>query len=169
MVGVDVLRAKYAGVLVVVVLCVVLGGTLSACSGARMRTYDGPERPLDQVAVLKPQRGWNSPSVYFVRIDDRVFERFSYADLELLPGKHEVEFGYDAVVFDSFSGQMLHSFSTQNAYVVFDAEAGHEYVAWIQPYVSDPIGMGRSAASSWFGLIYDRGTGAPVGVSRMKP
>jgi len=137
---------------------------LSACTGARIRAYTGPEQSPDHIAILRHQTGFNNPSVYFVRIDDLPFARRQYADVELLPGRHEVAFGYEAV-----SLLMTYSFSTKNAWVTFDAEAGHEYEARVQKLPSNNIWAALAGQGRWMGIIVELHTGNVVASSLNHP
>jgi hypothetical protein len=99
---------------------------LSACAASQpVRTYDGAPRPQESVAILRHQSA-TGPSVYFVRIDHTslqtggdLFRPHQFMDLELLPGRHEVEFGWDGPFDKSGSSIVL----------AFDAQADHTYEA----------------------------------------
>lgn len=108
-----------------VVVCLALL-LLSACTGGWTRAYSGLEQPVERIAVLKHQTGFNNPSVYFIRIDGMPISgrKYRYGEIELLPGRHEVEFGFEAAGLS-----LTYSYSTEHARVVFEAEANHEYEA----------------------------------------
>lgn len=112
---------------------------LCACGG-RQRLYGGPARPLDQVALLTNEWGFWSERVYIVRVDARPIARQPYTyELELRPGLHVIEFGYDGA----------YGHSLDNAVLLLNAEAGHHYEAradW------------QAFHSGWGSLFGGRGT-----------
>src|SRR5215813_4918899 len=70
----------------------------AGCTGPMRRLYPGAPLPPAEVALLRHQTGFGNPSVYFAAIDDTVFPPVAkrFFDVELLPGKHVVRFGFDA-------------------------------------------------------------------------
>ena len=127
---------------------------LGACTAELKRAYSGPEQPPERVVLLKHQTGFLRPSVYFVRIDGVPLSerKHHFGDVELLPGRHEVEFGF----------QTAFGFSTENATVAFKAEANHEYEARAQmlPATSvwGTLGIwGQLGSDKWMGIIVDLG------------
>lgn len=129
---------------------------LSACTGGRTRAYSGSEQPSESVALLKHQTGFGKPSVKFVRIDDQPIagRKYQYGEIELLPGRHEVEFGFEAAA----RGSLI--YATDSAIVVFEAEANHEYEARAVPpsYSILPDCLHTLALwgnRRWIGIIVD--------------
>ena len=129
---------------------------LSACTAATIRGYSGPQLPAEQIAVLRHQTGFNNPSVYFIRVDDVSFQRL-YGDIEILPGRHEVEFGFEAAGMT-----MTYSYSTENAVVDFEASANHEYEARVVRLPPTSILTALAGEGRWTGIIVDLGTGERV-------
>lgn len=123
-----------------------------------MRTYDGPQQPRESVALLRHQSD-SGPSVYFVRLDQRslqtggdLFRPHQYMDLELLPGRHEVEFGWDGPYDRSQSSLVL----------TFEAQANHVYEARTSKAAGFfPLGQ-LFTGGHWQGEIVDLQTDAVV-------
>ena len=143
-----------------VLFWIVIAVAGASCTG-RIRAYDGPPRQPDTVAILKDQYGIYSPRVYFIRVDNVAFGRKRFADLELLPGRHEVEFGFEE----------SYGHSTTNAVVVFDAEANHQYEAQAEPF-STPFSVRAvflGSSGNWKPRIVDITSGAAVDVPIFTP
>ena len=138
-------------------LCLVL--LSSGCSGGRTRAYSGVEQPAERIALLKHQTGFNQPSVYFIRVDGISISgrKYQYGEIELLPGRHEVEFGFEAAGLS-----LTYSFSTGSDTVIFEAEANRIYEARAVR-LTNPWATAFSGGGRWVGVIVDLGTGATVG------
>lgn len=126
----------------------------AGCTGPMRRLYPGPPLPPAQVALLKHQTGFAKPSVYFVSVDDTVFPPVAkrFFDVELLPGRHVVRFGFDAA----------EAYAVDEVTVEFNAEAGREYEAralFERSYVLPTRG-------TWQGVIVDLNTQEVVSVER---
>lgn len=137
-----------------------------SCTGGRTRAYTGLEQPPERIALLKHQTGFNNPSVYFLRIDGKAISgrKYQYGEIELLPGRHEVEFGFEAAGLS-----MTYSHSIENARVVFDAEVNHEYEARAEKLPATGILATVAGDIRWRGIIVDLGSGSVVATSSRNP
>jgi hypothetical protein len=126
----------------------------AGCTGERARLYPGPARPPDTVALLKHQTGWGNPSVYFVRIDGTVLPKQAkkFFDVELPPGRHEIEYGYEAA----------NELSIENAVVIFTAEAGHQYEARAERPTPGVLTVLFGGKILWSPAVVDLGTNQVV-------
>jgi hypothetical protein len=134
------------------VVLVATGG----CTGPMRRLYPGPALPPAEVALLKHQTGFANPSVYFVAIDDTVFPRVAkrFFDVELLPGKHVVRFGFDAA----------EAYAIDEATVEFSAAAGRVYEA--RALFQRSYWNVFPSRDTWQGVIVDLGTNEVVSAER---
>jgi len=119
---------------------------LAACS-ERQRLYEGLARPADQVALLTNAWGFWSERVVIVRVDDTKIPRQAYSyEVELNPGLHIVEFGYDGA----------YGHSVTNAVLSLNAEAGHHYEARAHDRGPDRVwGAVIGGPGTWEGSIFD--------------
>lgn len=104
------------------------------------------------------------PSIFFHSIDGSPLGRRP-GDIELLPGRHVIEFAYARVTWWS------NEYSTENVRLVLDAVAGHEYEARASELPSPTVWLvlvgGRTR---WGGSIVDLQSGAVVaGVGSPEP
>ena len=125
-----------------------------------LRAYpEAAERPTS-VVILRHQTGFWNPSVYFVRIDGEPLPRAPgdrrphFNDVELLPGKHEVQFGYEAALLGFQAPD-------ETATVAFEAEVGHEYEARVQR----SFWYARFGIGHWTGIIVDVANDAVAGTA----
>lgn len=98
-----------------------LGGALFACATPThesYKLYPGPARPLSELAVVRLD------DASIAEFDGRVAERTDWADVQLLPGKHQIrwqrEFGASVTVEPS-------GFATGGNSAEVTLEAGHVY------------------------------------------
>lgn len=142
-----------------IVLCSILP-FVSACTGGLTRAYSGPEQPPEKTALLRHQTGFAKPSVYFVCIDGLAISerKFRYGEIQLLPGRHEVEFGFQAGIAGENAKRVTHS--TNTVRTVFEAEASHEYEA--RAVTLEPFWMALFKRRNWIGMIVDSSDGSVV-------
>jgi tetratricopeptide (TPR) repeat protein len=118
---------------------------VGACSTAPMKGYTGPERPPSETALVKSAGAGTS----IERCDGKKVTSNSVA---VLPGDHTIEMSY----FDRAS----ESYSANNAFLKFTAEAGHTYIL-DRTLSSQP---GRYEA-----FIMDQMTGKRVSITVIMP
>jgi hypothetical protein len=129
-----------------------------SCTGVTKRLYDGPPKLSSEIALLKHQTGFGNPSVYFIRIDAQVMpsEWKKFYDVELLPGPHEVEFGYESGESVAVSMEVL----------LFEAEAGRQYEARAIEVGSQNFGEFLTGQGHWGGVIVELSSGRVVSTQK---
>jgi hypothetical protein len=138
-----------AGVLTLVLVACVLGG----CATTPIRLYSGPALPERQLATLRTEM----PIVIKAVDGEAVGQGASGVDLQLLPGRHEVRFGYSHEIcfyVERTRGRECKSFYSGDVVLAFEAMAGHHYklavassmTGW-QPYIEDAT-SGQVVAAS---------------------
>lgn len=135
------------------------------------RAYQGPPRPPEQIAIIKPgfknfnegfAQAWTgeTPHIYIFRCDGRRLERPVWDPasdrLEVLPGAHTLSLTYE-LSSDVGTGYLVTSHSTVGT-VTFTATAGHVYVARA---VEDKDG--------WTAEIVDTASGEVLARARAQP
>ncbi len=100
----------------------VLTFVVPGCGGSGLfyRAYDGPELPLEEVAVVLAK---GDKGVFIKRVDDREISRrlwWSDPEYHLVPGRHEVTLFYEKV-----SGNSL--YTGPPITLSFDFEKGNVY------------------------------------------
>lgn len=141
------------------VIVAVIASGLTGCSttGKRVRCYDGPVRPTNEVALLKVQRKVFQNSAIVQTVDDMDIRKGkslnTAKEIELIPGSHSVGFCY----IGSGGGT-----SVSNATLTFTAEAGGVYELHVAP-IDEGAGKAFSLALSgghfyWTGWIIDANT-----------
>ena len=136
----------------------------SACTGPPIQPSPSLGDPAEQIVVLRHQTGFNNPSVYFVQVDGTRLSEKQYADLRLLPGRHEVEFGYETVRWFPLRVER----SRDDAKVTFEAVANHEYEARAEKLPATNVILGTLGPGNWEGTIVDQATCSVMGDSTLE-
>ncbi len=109
-----------AGVLTLGLAACLLGG----CATAPVKPYAGPALPEQQLVTLRA----DMPLVIKALDGKAIGQGLSDVDLQLLPGRHEVEFGYSHEIcfyVDRMRGRECKSFYSGDVVLTFEAIAGH--------------------------------------------
>ena len=137
-------------------------GLMSGCvghPGRSVRIYDGPQRPIDGVAIVQSDRlAKYGTSMFLMSIDgvhgpdknygwsSKIYGNYT---IELLPGKHTLEFRYAEAVA-AYTVQ----YSRTNQSITFTAEPGKIYLTGT-----------KLDGDSWEPQLYDMGP-IPQGYKR---
>ncbi len=130
-------------------------------SAAAVQGYAGPVKPGDETAVVR-----SGAYTDLVSYDGTKVSGLSVA---LLPGEHTVVMkpSYPTTSYQSMGGYFL--YSNVNGSVTFNAEPGHEYVAYVTtaagPATEDQTGSGFT----WVGYIQDKTTHQRVAATERLP
>ncbi len=131
-------------------LAFVLGG----CATTQVKLYSGPALSEQQVATV----GKDMP-VVIKAVDGKAVEQgASDIELQLLPGRHQVQFGFThEICFDletMMRDRRCKRFDLGDFVLTFDAKAGHHYQiavnSWMagwQPYIIDKASENSSDAN----------------------
>jgi hypothetical protein len=143
------ISARALGAATLVLAACILGG----CATAPIRLYSGPDLSEQQVATLRA----DIPIEIKAVDEEAVGKGVSDVALQLLPGKHEVRFGYTHEIcfyVDRIRGRECKTFYSGDVQLAFEAAAGHHYkiavassmTGW-QPYILDTA-SGQVVAAS---------------------
>lgn len=143
------ISARAGGTLTLALVACVLGG----CATAPIKLYSGPALPEQQIATLRA----DIPIVIKAVDGEAVGRGVSDVAVQLLPGKHEVQFGYSHEIcfyVDRAGGRECKRFYSGNVSLAFDAIAGHQYKIAV-----------ASSMTGWQPYIVDQATGQVVAAS----
>lgn len=141
------LSANFACELLSVALVVCFS---AGCAATPIKLYPGPALPRAQIATL----GADSP-IAIVSVDgEKVSPGASNVEMQLLPGRHTVQFGYQretCFYVNVTRGRECKRFYSGDVVLEFEAVSGHDY--WI--YAASTVG-------GWRPYIVDKADGGAV-------
>lgn len=113
---------------------------LIACAPtiSRVKTYAGPARPAEEVALLKIWSGWRRSfwsltdhRTTVTGIDGQAIHVPLQDELEVLAGAHKVQFQYDRIRQSNiWVIELPHATRKEHPELEFEARAGRQYIAF---------------------------------------
>ncbi len=164
--------AGASGTLILVLLAFVVGG----CAATQVKLYPGPALPEQQIATMRTDM-----TVVIKAVDgEPIGEGLSDAELQLLPGRHRVQFAFTHETcfnLEFMQEWQCRRFDFGDFLLTFDAKAGHHYRiavnSWManwQPYIIDKgSGNGRDENGKESFFLSQEVPGTPAGVPDAKP
>ncbi len=120
----------------------------AACSQAVIKTYQGPELPADQTALIR-----TGAYTELVAVDGQQVR--TQRNVAVLPGNHTVQFKIVESQEPMYDEYWYYSYV--NAAVNFTAQPGHTYMVSVSfvpsPY---PLSGAKDSGFRWLGYVTDR-------------